>query len=182
MLKIVTKFHVQSSYGLLPTSTFTSTNPHFFAQTTYVYNVPPFLHFVCFCLPVYLFSLRIFFLPPSAEEILYCILIWYVCHSSGMISSELHWKFIVTAICFMSFGLFYAIIISFMFFNYTLYVCFLVLYVLLSILCVPCCCIALFIVSPHLHSCLFYICVQFLPTNCVETQLQLINIISTPHC
>jgi hypothetical protein len=42
-----------------------------------------------------------------------------------------------------------------------LFVCFLVLYVLLSILCVLCFCIILCIVSPHVYSCLFSVCVQF---------------------
>ena len=41
------------------------------------------------------------------------------------------------------------------------FVCFLVLYILLSILCVPCFRIVLCIVSPHAYGCLFSICVQF---------------------
>jgi hypothetical protein len=66
----------------------------------------------------------------------------------------------------------------FIFFNY-FYVYFLVLYVLLSILCVLCFCIVLCIVYPHVCSCLFSICVRF-TDYClwVETQLQLINMIS----
>ena len=59
--------------------------------------------------------------------------------------------------------------------NYSFYVCFLVLHFLFSILCVTCFCI----VSPHVYSSLFSICVQ-VTGHChrVETQLQLINIIS----
>ena len=40
------------------------------------------------------------------------------------------------------------------------YVCFLVLYVLLSILCVLCFCIALCTVSPHVYNCFFSICIK----------------------
>jgi len=61
----------------------------------------------------------------------------------------------------MPFAFCYIIINYFMFFNLFVYVCFLVLYVLLSILCVLCFCIVLCIVSPHVYSCSFYICVQF---------------------
>ena len=49
----------------------------------------------------------------------------------------------------------------FMFFNYPFYVCFLGLYVLLSISCVLCFCIVSRIVSPHVHNCLFSICLQY---------------------
>jgi hypothetical protein len=52
-------------------------------------------------------------------------------------------------------------LIVFLCFNFSFYVCFLVLYVLLSILYVLCFCIVLCIVSPHIYSCLLSICVQF---------------------
>jgi hypothetical protein len=44
--------------------------------------------------------------------------------------------------------------------SYSFYDRFLVLYVLISILCVLCFCIVLCIVSPHVHNRLFSICVQ----------------------
>ena len=56
-------------------------------------------------------------------------------------------------------------------FNYSFYVCFLVLCVLLSSLCVRCVCVFfLCTVSPHVNSCLLSICVQLYR---METQLQL---------
>jgi hypothetical protein len=58
-----------------------------------------------------------------------------------------------------------------MFFNYSFYVSFLVLHVLLSSLFVRCVCFVLCIVSPHVNSCLLSICAQFYR---VETQVQLI--------
>ena len=48
-------------------------------------------------------------------------------------------------------------------FYFSFYVCFLVLYILFSILCVLCFCVLCFCVcigSPHEYSCLFSICVQ----------------------
>jgi hypothetical protein len=48
-----------------------------------------------------------------------------------------------------------------MFLNYLFYVCFLLLYILLSIFCVLFFGIILCIVSPHMYGCLFSICVQF---------------------
>jgi hypothetical protein len=51
--------------------------------------------------------------------------------------------------------------VSYFFKIYTFYVCFLVLCVLISILCVPGFCIALCIVSHHAYHYLFSICVQF---------------------
>jgi len=47
------------------------------------------------------------------------------------------------------------------FFNYSLYVCFLLFYLLFSILCVLCSRVVLRIVSPHVYSCLFSIFVKF---------------------
>jgi hypothetical protein len=46
-------------------------------------------------------------------------------------------------------------------FYYSCYVCLIVFYALLYILCVLYFCIALCIVSPHVYSCLSSICVQF---------------------
>jgi len=65
------------------------------------------------------------------------------------------------AICFMSFAVCHVLINCIMFFNYSFYVCFLVLYVLLSISCVLCFCTVSCIVSPHVYRCLFSICVQY---------------------
>jgi hypothetical protein len=62
-------------------------------------------------------------------------------------------------ICFVSFADWYILITSFMFFNNLFYICLLVLYVLLSILCVLGFCIVLFILFPHVYS-FFSICLQ----------------------
>ena len=64
-------------------------------------------------------------------------------------------------ICFMSSSLYYVLINCFMFLNFSFHVCFLVLYVLLSVLSVLCFRIVLCIVSTHVYSCLFSICIQF---------------------
>jgi hypothetical protein len=63
-------------------------------------------------------------------------------------------------IWFMYFALYYVLINCSMFFNYSLYVCFLVLCVLFSIFC-SVFCIVLCIVSPHAYSCLLSFCVQY---------------------
>jgi hypothetical protein len=62
----------------------------------------------------------------------------------------------IIVICFMSFALCYVLINCFMFFNYSFYVCCLVLYDLLCVFYVLCFCIF----SPHVYSCLFSICAQ----------------------
>jgi hypothetical protein len=86
-----------------------------------------------------------------------CVLSWtYSCAVCMWVTVQYVLSHCLFAICFMSFTLccsnylFYS-------FNYSFYVCFIVSYVLLSILCVLCLCI----VSPHVYSCLFSICVQF---------------------
>jgi hypothetical protein len=65
----------------------------------------------------------------------------------------------LTAVCFMSFALDYVLINCFVFSDYSFYVCFLVLYVLLFILCAPCFVLfrALFL---SMYSFLSSICVQ----------------------
>ena len=70
-------------------------------------------------------------------------------------------------ICFVSFAVCYFRATCFMFLLIVL-CCLVVLYDLISILCVLCFCIVLCIVYPHLDSCFFYICVQVywpLPTG-----------------
>jgi len=82
-------------------------------------------------------------------------------------------------ICFKSFAFCYVLINCFMFFNYSFYVCCLVLYVLLCVLCVLCFCIVLCIVSP-MCIVVYFLFVYRCTNHChrVETQLQLVNIIS----
>jgi hypothetical protein len=63
-------------------------------------------------------------------------------------------------ICFMSSAFCYVLINWFIFLNFSFHVCFLVLYVFLSVLSVLCFLIVLSTVSTHVHSCLFSICVQ----------------------
>ena len=82
------------------------------------------------------------------------------------------------ALCFTSCALCYVLIIFFLCFFYSFYVCFLVFYVLLSILCDLFFCNVLCIVSPDVYN--YFIFVYNFTDHChrVETQLQLINIIS----
>jgi len=61
-------------------------------------------------------------------------------------------------ICFISFALCY-VLINFLCFL-IIHFMFVVLYVLLCVLCVLYFCIVLCIVSPHVYSCLFSVCVQ----------------------
>jgi len=65
------------------------------------------------------------------------------------------------------------------FFNYSFYICFLVLYVLLSTLCVLCFFfgIVLCIVSPHVYYYFLYLYKYIDHCYRPETQLQLMNII-----
>jgi len=75
--------------------------------------------------------------------------VWVTVHEDFLLFQSL------SVISFMSFVLCYGLINCF--FNYSFYVCLVALYVLLSILCVLCFCIVLFIVSFHVYSCLFSI-------------------------
>ena len=79
----------------------------------------------------------------------------------------------------MSFAPCYVLINCYVFHNYSFCVCFLVLYVLLSILCVLCFCTVLCIVSP-LYIVVYFLLVYSFTDRChwMEVQLQLINIIS----
>jgi hypothetical protein len=79
----------------------------------------------------------------------------------------------------MSFATCYVLFTCYEFFNYSFYVCFLVLYVLLSILCVLCFCTLLCIVSP-MYIVVYFLLVYNFTDRChwVETQLHLINIIT----
>ena len=79
-------------------------------------------------------------------------------------------------LCLLLFVMFWLLVLVF---YCSFYVCFLVLYSLLSTLCVLCFCIVLCIVSPDLY-CFFLSIHLKLSDNCqqVETQLQLIDILS----
>ena len=107
---------------------------------------------------VYTQIVPVIFEPPCSLYVGYCILCCII------------------VISFMCFALCYVQLLVLFF--YSVYVWFLVLCVLLSILSV------LYIVSPHVHDCFFSICVQvfalcyvLFTDHChrVETQLQLIN-------
>ena len=85
----------------------------------------------------------------------YAVCMWVTIHYA------LLFPHCLIAFCFIPFALCYVPINCFMVLNYSLHIYFLVLYVWLLILCVLCFCMVLCIVSLHVYSCLFSICVQF---------------------
>ena len=89
-----------------------------------------------------------------------CVLSWTYSYGNCMWVTVHYACCCLTAICFMSFALCY-VLINYLMFNYSFHACFLVSYDLLSIMRVLCFSIVLCIVSPHVYSCLFSICVQF---------------------